>query len=213
MRSRLGPVRWWVRFYTAGLEPSVRDRRREEIHSDLADQIDAGCLEGRSPTAMTATIWLRSLTGMLDDVLWRREQPRVARVAPATVEGSGSMVGSGTRGSLVVPVVGIVVAIAVAVTVLVIDNIQYFEQSQRFVASDTLITITIALFALGIASVVVGFVLMGSRPGLGAALAVGGSAVAGLMVYWLILPLLIAAALSVYAVRRARRIAAAGSSS
>jgi hypothetical protein len=99
-----------------------------------------------------------------------------------------------------------IVAAAVAITV---DNIQYMEQSQRLVAEPTLRAISIALFGIGLAGIPVGFLVMRSRPVAGAVLAAGGSVVAALMTYWLIVPLLVAVVISVTAIRRARRIAAA----
>jgi hypothetical protein len=213
MSPRLGPVRWWVRLYTAGLESSVRDRRRDEINADLWDQVEGQTGNGRTAAAITMAVWLRWLSGMPDDVFWRREQPTAARAALAATEGRRDVFGPGSRGALVLPVGAVAIAIAVAIAVLVIGNIQYDEQSDRLVSSELLGSIHIGLLAAGLASLVTGFVIMRSRPAVGAVLAVGGSWVAGLMVYWLIVPLLIAAAISVYAVRRARRIAAEGSGS
>ena len=118
------------------------------------------------------------------------------------------MFGPGSRGALVLPVGAVAVAMVVGIAVLVIGNIQYDEQSDRLVPSELLGSIQIGLLAAGLVSLVAGFAIMRSRPAVGAVLAVGGSWVAGLMLYWLIVPLLIAVAISVYAVRRARRIAA-----
>ena len=208
MSPPLGPVRWWVRLYTAGLEPSVRDRRRDEIDADLWDQVDGQTGNGRTAAAITMAVWRRWLSGMPDDVLWRREQPRATRPAPAATEGSRAMFGPGSRGALVLPVGAVAIAIAVAIALQVIGEIQYQEQSERLVSSELLSSIHLGLLAAGLASLVAGFAIMRSRPAVGAVLAVGGSWVAGLMVYWLIVPLLIAVAISVYAVRRARRMAA-----
>jgi hypothetical protein len=208
MSPRLAPVRCWVRLYTAGLEPSVRGRRRDEIDADLWDQVDGQTGDGRTAAAITMAVWLRWLSGVPDDVFWRREQPRAARAAPAATEGRRDMFGPGSRGALVLPVGAVAVAMAVGIAVLVIGNIQYYEQSDRLVPSELLGSIQIGLLAAGLVSLVAGFAIMRSRPAVGAVLAVGGSWVAGLMLYWLIVPLLIAVAISFYAVRRARRIAA-----
>ncbi|HUG29116.1 MAG TPA: hypothetical protein VMQ65_01180 [Candidatus Limnocylindria bacterium] len=208
MRAWLGPVRRWVRLYTAGLEPSVRDRRRDEIDADLWDQVDWLTGNGRTAAAITMAVWLRWLSGVPDDVFWRRDQPRAARSAPAPTEGRRDMFGSGSRAALVLPVGAVAIAIAVAIASLVIGEIQHQEQSERLVSSELLGSIHIGLLAAGLASLVAGFAIMRSRPAVGAVLAVGGSWVAGLMAYWLIVPLLIAVAISFYAMRRARRIAA-----
>lgn len=213
MNPLLGPVRWWVRVYTAGLEPSVRDRRRDEINADLWDQVDGQTGGGRTAVAITMAVWLRWLSGVPDDVFWRREQPTAAQAALAATEGRRGVFGPGSRGALVLPGGAVAIAIAGAIAVLIIGYIQYEEQSERLISSELLGTIHIGLLAAGLASLVAGFVIMRSRPAVGTVLAVGGSWVAGLMTYWLIVPLLIAAAISVYAVRRARRIAAEGSGS
>jgi hypothetical protein len=178
--------------------------------SDLWEQAGALGEAGQTTAAVLVAVWLRWLGGMPDDVLWRREQPRARRGAPATLEGSSSMFGSESRGALALPVGGVLAAVVAAIAVSVIGNIQHFEQSERLVATAMLDVVAMGLAALGLASLVTGFAIMHARPAIGVVLAVGGSAVAGLIFYWLIVPLILAAAISIYAVRRARRIAAAG---
>ena len=95
----------------------------------------------------------------------------------------------------------------VALGVITIDNIQYFDGSDHIVASSTLNTVEVALLVAGLGAIALGFFVMGSRPAEGAALAVGGSLTAAVMTYWLLVPLLLAVAISIYAVRRAMRIA------
>jgi hypothetical protein len=129
VNPQLRVVRWWVGTYTSGLDPVVRDRRRAEIDSDLWEQVDAHRRAGRSSAAITVAIWRRSLSGVIDDVFWRREQPRGTRAAPATTEGSTAMFGSTTRGSMLVPIGVVGVAILGAITLQVIGEIQHNEQS------------------------------------------------------------------------------------
>ena len=103
--------------------------------------------------------------------------------------------------------VAVAAILVVALGVITIDNIQYFDGSDHIIATSTLNTVEIALLVAGLGAIALGFFVMGSRPAEGAALAVGGSLTAALMTYWLLIPVLLAVAISVYAVRRARRIA------
>ena len=103
--------------------------------------------------------------------------------------------------------VAVAAILIVALGVITIDNITYFDGSDHIIASSTLTTMSIALLVAGLGAIALGFFVMGSRPAEGAALAVGGSLTAALMTYWLLVPLLLAVAISIYAVRRAMRIA------
>jgi len=116
-----------------------------------------------------------------------------------------------SRRSLVAPLGLAVVAIAAAVALLAVGEIQYQEQSERFITNATLSTIHLGLFIVGLVATGAGFVLMRARPWPGAVVAAGGSIVAGLLLYWLIVPLVLAALVAAYAIRRARRIADAAS--
>lgn len=107
---------------------------------------------------------------------------------------------------------GAVVALAIvgAVLLVAIDNIQYFEQSQRFVPTSTLTTLSLSLLVAGLAGLVAGFAFMRARPITGAILASGGAIVAAVVTYWLIVPLVLALVISAVAIRRARRLVRAG---
>ena len=67
-----------------------------------------------------------------------------------------------------------------------------------------------SLIALGLVLTVSGLGLIRRAPWPGAVLAVGGSWTAALMVFWLIVPLFIAAGVSVFAIRWAKKQANAG---
>ncbi len=58
-------VRAWTRLYTAGLPPSVRDRRRTEVDSDL--------WEGQEDGLSTFEVWVRLVCGIPADLLWRTD--------------------------------------------------------------------------------------------------------------------------------------------
>ena len=60
--------------------------------------------------------------------------------------------------------------------------------------------------ALGLSSIIGGFIVMRRLLGLGAMLVIAGSFMIAVQVFWFVIPLVIAAGLSAYAVMRARRI-------
>jgi len=69
-------VRGWTSVYTVGLTKEDRERRRQEIESDLWESLnDPGSRGLPVPLAMLA----RLVAGIPDDIGWRVEQPRPAR--------------------------------------------------------------------------------------------------------------------------------------
>lgn len=69
----------WVRLYTAGLPEQIRMTRREEIASDVYEQLaEAHCDADRRQ--VRRDVVGRTVRGAVDDLLWRRE---VARAMPA----------------------------------------------------------------------------------------------------------------------------------
>ena len=71
-------VRRWVALYTRGLPPSIRDRRRAEIESDLWAHADEAAALGRAPAALDIEMLLRLVMGVPADLAWRRSH----RAAP-----------------------------------------------------------------------------------------------------------------------------------
>ena len=71
MPRSVGFVRAWVRLYTTGLPPDLRDIRREEIDADLWDQTQEAAMLGRPPSEVRSQVLLRLLLGMPADVSWR----------------------------------------------------------------------------------------------------------------------------------------------
>jgi hypothetical protein len=61
----------WARLYTSGLEPAVRDPRREEIDSDLWEHAHAGRRAGAEPRSVAGQMLARCLLGIGADVSWR----------------------------------------------------------------------------------------------------------------------------------------------
>ena len=112
-----------------------------------------------------------------------------------------------SRNKLMALSVGVVAVVSVAIVLVVIATIQRFEQSEPIVAWSTVNMLRVVLFIAGLIAIPAGFLLMASRPAEGAALVVGGSLTAGLMWWWLIVPILLAVAVSIFGVERARRLA------
>jgi hypothetical protein len=62
---------WWTDRYTRGLPTEIRDRRRDEITSDVFEQLHAA---PNAPNAASMT-W-RTMRGIPSDVAWRRQEMR-----------------------------------------------------------------------------------------------------------------------------------------
>jgi hypothetical protein len=67
-------VRLWVRFYTAGLESTVRERIRQEVEADLWEQMNSEDGSGR-PMTEAMTLFLRWILGIPADVQRIFEEP------------------------------------------------------------------------------------------------------------------------------------------
>jgi TonB family protein len=77
-----GLVRAWTRLYTWRLPPVLRDRRCEEIESDLWEsEHDAVCADA----GHAARTIVRLLIGVPDDLGWRLEQEGTMRVSRAVM--------------------------------------------------------------------------------------------------------------------------------
>jgi len=64
---------WWTDRYTRGLPTEARDRRREELTSDVFEQLHA------ASDVRPASITWRTLRGIPADVAWRRQEMRAMR--------------------------------------------------------------------------------------------------------------------------------------
>ena len=70
----------WVRLYTAGLRPDVRDGRRAEIASDLWEQQRAASALGDGAGGTALLVLARVLLGVPADLSWRMTAGRTRRV-------------------------------------------------------------------------------------------------------------------------------------
>ena len=202
-----GPIHLWVRLYTSGLDRVTADERWAELESDLWEQLRSESEQGTDRARVATSIWARWLLGIPDDLIWRAEHVATSPGHRSSAGRDDKVDPFASRNKLFGLGVGVAAILIVALGVITIDNIQYFDGSDHIVASSTLTALSIALVVAGLGAIAIGFFVMGSRPAEGAALAVGGSLTAALMTYWLLITLLLAVAISVYAVRRARRIA------
>jgi hypothetical protein len=84
-------VRWWVRIYTAGLSPGLREARRDELESDLWEHVRSGNEGGARSRSLAAQIVARCLLGVPGDLAWRAEAGRVQRRSRATRRGGATM--------------------------------------------------------------------------------------------------------------------------
>ncbi|MBI2764401.1 MAG: hypothetical protein HYX53_00655 [Chloroflexi bacterium] len=66
---------WWTRLYTSGLQPCLRDERRDEIASDIFEHRHAAATSG---PMLALAIALRCLLGIPADLAWRVEHSAVA---------------------------------------------------------------------------------------------------------------------------------------
>jgi len=67
---------WWADRYTRGLPADVRERRRDELESDVFEQLHMTSNE--SDARRTSVVW-RTVRGIPADVAWRRQEKRAMR--------------------------------------------------------------------------------------------------------------------------------------
>ena len=96
-----------------------------------------------------------------------------------------------------------------AIAFNVVDNIEHYN-STEIMDQGLQDVLGYALLAVGLVLTVSGFVSIRRSPWLGAVLIVGGVWTLAVMIFWLILPLFIAAGVSVFAIRWAQRRTDAG---
>ena len=206
MPRSVGFVRAWVRIYTAGLPPGLRDSRREEIDSDLWEQAQEAEMKLTDGPPLATHLLLRWLLGLPDDLLWR-----VAHIRARDVNTKeGAMVQTRDYKTMTV-VAGLIAAFALGALIVntVIGEIGYYRQA------DVAFYIHQSVMGLfygpaGLAAIAGGFWIMRKAPMFGALLVTAGSVAIAILFFWLIIPEFIAAGISYYAIRRARRIQAGG---
>ena len=202
----VGLVRAWVRLYTAGLPPALRDARREEINADIWEQAQETAVRPRTGPPLALHLLHRWLLGLPDDLLWRLAHLRTRNLHPK----EGAMVHANDYKTLTILTGTIaVLLLAALVTYTVAAEIEYQRQADYGFVFHWVYLVT-PVSPVSLAAIVVGFWFMPKGPMLGALLVTSGSLAIAIMFYWLIVPELIAIGLSLYAFRRARRIQAHG---
>ena len=207
MNAAFQPIRLWVRLYTAGLPPNIRDDRRAEIESDLWEQTSFAAEHGLDRLGLAVSVWSRWLFGVADDLMWRANQratlqhPRRAVTAQPFVRlatSSGGLVRLGAGGAI---------AIALMCLVVVVNTNAYTNGTQPSgELAATLLSLIALITGLGTITAVRGFRIMRARPADGAILVAVGSSIAGLAWYWLLAPVILALVISFYGVSRAMRL-------
>ena len=195
-------VRTWVRLYTTGLPESLRYTRREEIDADLWEQAQEAAGHEAAGGQLTTQLLLRWFMGLPDDLLWRLLH---IRTKDSNNEGDVMVHANDYRTMTVI--VGILAAVALGMLLVntVIGEISFQRQTDfDFYINHTVIMSVYG--PTGIAAIVGGFWFMRKAPMLGALLVTAGSLALAIMLFWLIIPELIAVGLSFYAYRRAHRI-------
>ncbi len=74
MAQRLGL--FWIAIYTVGLGSARKDARRDEVASDMHDEVEYGLATGAGTWSLQREIASRTVRGMAGDILWRIETGR-----------------------------------------------------------------------------------------------------------------------------------------
>jgi len=209
-RSAPGWARCWTRIYTTGLPQQVREERRDEIESDVWEELHAPGPASRAPLS----ILRRSVAGMPADITWRVEQPSPGAGLQRAIQFAAGTTGAGGRwlGQTAMPRLIVMVAATLAlVGLLLLVTLQAGEAATQG-----------GRLAVGMLLLLAGtFMLAGTQvrndqPLIGASFVAAPALLLGLILWWtLVAPLvavLITASVSSHA-RRARRSAPGGNRS
>ncbi|HUF53835.1 MAG TPA: hypothetical protein VMR52_08695 [Dehalococcoidia bacterium] len=162
-------TRLWTAFYTRGLPPDLRSRRREEIDCDLWEHRRLAQFQGSTSTA--AEILQRLIFGLPADLVWRLEAGPVARSGRGTQMNDTLMM----RGVLAT-------ALAVAAFPLVIGILVLIGLNGEMSDSERAIFGPIQIL---IGSVIIfGILVSASKRSLGLGLIIVGVAAISVMWYW-----------------------------
>jgi len=150
-------VRGWVGLYTRGLTPAERDARRTEIESDLWTHAQEAYELGHGPSSLEAEMLMRLVLGMWDDIAWRRAHGASAPDTGKEFEMRALDLRHPTT----------VAGIAFAVLYLGLFGI--FGLGMAWFVPYAVV------FGAAAIAMLIGFLLIGREPGVGAVLAVGGA--------------------------------------
>jgi hypothetical protein len=200
MTFAIGLTRWWVRLYTRGLPPEMRDARRAEIESDLWEQGEDATTNGSQPDETALQVFGRLLLGIQADLSWRLEQRgagRRSKVRRGIIESGGKMT-TKMAGLGFILMTALLVGFYATMGVYVV-----FDEDQGPILSGVL---TALFFAEG-GMILAGLRLSRRAPLLGSVLLTVGALPLGLFVFWMVIPPVVAVLVTVFGVRRAIRFA------
>lgn len=197
-----GFVRGWVHLYTKGLPQSLRDERREETDADLWEEAQEAALEGRSNRSLAAQVFLRWLLGVPDDALWR-----LAHIGAKDLnKGEGrAMIQTGNYRTMtvVMGIIGLALVVGLAIN-QVIGEMEFRRQAHVAFSVEQGITFVVFL-PLGIMAIAAGFRVLANVPSLGMTLITTGSLFIAVLLYWLILPVILAVGIIMYGANKVRK--------
>ncbi|HEX6030570.1 MAG TPA: hypothetical protein VFY90_03995 [Tepidiformaceae bacterium] len=177
----------WVLLYTAGLTDEQKVRRRDEVRSDMDDQIQWFRGQGQPAAAINRSIASRTARGVVADALWRLEAGR---------DGESVVLRGGN------PPLPWVTMLFVGATIvwggLASAQVQWIGDGRAILG---------VLSAFGAGLIWLGLYLVSHRF-LGPLLLALGAAVVAWCLWWTLLAPVVAVCVAVSGVRRAQRIEA-----
>ncbi len=111
-------VRKWVRLYTMGLPIEDKQTRRDEIDSDLWEQMQDAAGSGNG-TGAAWNIFGRLLFGIVDDLSWRMENDRNAQ-RREYMDLANHLIRPSTYVNLIMVLVGMVILFPIGVAAFVV---------------------------------------------------------------------------------------------
>lgn len=181
-------VRSWVFLYTAGLPADARRERRDEIDCDLWEQFSDADREGDAPGHAAREALGRSVRGVPADLFWRLEQrgvrQRVPSVLGATKQGRIVNASVAHKGFIGVALVFAALSVTLVLSnALAADDAWVIGEYGRSVA---------VLIGIGPAVTILGGLLASFRAPIvgGIAVSVGAVALAVLLSWTIVVPVL-----------------------
>ena len=195
-------ARRWVWLDTRGLGAELCDGRRDEVESDLWEQAS----EARPGLGLALALLARCLGGLTADVSWRMEHAQISSRAALAALAAAQRVATAGRWTAQRGLPRLTVVAAVLTMVLGALVLLSTAGDQRTLSE----SLTGGSVLLGLGLLTIGGVrLLRSRPRLGAALILAGTAPIALILWATVVAPLLGVAIAASALTRARAIRAA----
>ena len=197
-------TRRWVRAYTRPLPPEARDGRRAEVDSDLWEHRDETRERGLNRTLTSLEVTARLLAGVPADLAWRHSHLRAARDARRSTRIERNLMTE----TIALPKFGYPTWLAIlaavmggfAIIVGTVGAIEYLTDSGD--NSDGW-----GFLALAVGAVLLAALWLARRAPLASVLLmVFGGLVFGLLMWWIVVPILMGIAVAIGAVLSAPRL-------